>query len=110
VHQGEERLKFGSGYMDHGLLFVQPDGSPLHPDLFLRRFHRLTEAAGLPRIRLHDLRHTWASLALQARIPVKVVSQRLGHANIRITLHTYTHVLPADDLEAAEKVAALFLG
>ena len=67
-------------------------------------------AAGLPRIRLHDVRHSYASAALAAGIPAKVVSERLGHATIAITMDTYSHVLPGLDAEAAGTVARLILG
>jgi integrase len=72
-----------------------------------KRFDRLREAATLPRIRLHDLRHTHASLALQAGVHVKVVSERLGHATVSMTLDTYSHVIPAMHEDAASLVAAL---
>ncbi|MCH8983428.1 MAG: tyrosine-type recombinase/integrase [Acidobacteria bacterium] len=58
-------------------------------------------------MRFHDLRHTWASIAVQAGIHPKIVSERLGHSNIGITLDTYSHVVPAMDRQAAEEVAAL---
>jgi len=61
---------------------------PLHPDLISDWFERLAREAGLPKIRLHDIRHSYASAALAAGIPAKVVSERLGHANIAITLDT----------------------
>ena len=61
----------------------------------------------LPRIRLHDLRHTWATLALQAGIDVKIMSERLGHASATITWDTYQHVTPAMQSDAAERVANL---
>lgn len=64
---------------------------------------------GLPPIRLHDLRHGWATLALQAGIHPKVVQERFGHANISITLDTYSHVTAGLHEEAAEMVAALFV-
>jgi len=63
----------------------------------------------LPRIRLHDLRHTWATLALESGIHPKVVQERLGHANVSITLDLYSHVSPAMQSDAAERVAALFV-
>lgn len=65
---------------------------------------------GLPHIRLHDLRHSYASAALAAGVPTKVASERLGHASIAITLDTYSHVLPNMQEEAAEQVARLILG
>ena len=70
------------------------DGRPLDPDVVTKAFHRTVEKAGLKDIRLHDLRHTHATLMLKAGAHPKVVSERLGHANIGITLDTYSHVLP----------------
>jgi integrase len=61
-----ERMLMGAGFSDHGLVFCRPDGGPLHPERFSRTFSRETAHAGLPAIRLHDLRHTWATLALSA--------------------------------------------
>ena len=79
----------------------------MSPDSVLHMLHRVLKRAGLPKVRLHDLRHTHASLALQAGVHPKVVSERLGHANIGITLDTYSHCLPALSEEAAVRVAAL---
>lgn len=111
VRQIEERRILGLGKpAEEALVFTALDGSPLHPGQFSTSFDRLVKAAGLPRIRLHDLRHTHATLALQAGIHPKVVSERLGHANIAITLDTYSHVIPALQEEAADKVAALVFG
>jgi integrase len=90
-----------------GLVFSRAGGEPLHPTLFSYRFQRQVELAGLRRIRLHDLRHTHATHALQAGVHPKVVSERLGHSSITITLDTYSHVLPSMQREAAERVAAL---
>jgi integrase len=72
-------------------------------------FQKAVAASGQSRIRLHDLRHTHATLALQAGIHPKVVSERLGHANISITLDVYSHAIPAMEEEAAAKIAALFM-
>ena len=80
---------------------------PLHPERATRLFHKASRKAGVPEIRLHDLRHSNASLALSAGIHPKVVSERLGHANIGITLDTYSHLLPALSEEAPCRVAAL---
>jgi integrase len=109
AQQAEERALIGAGYVDSGLVFTRPDGRPLHPDLISDWFQRLAREAGLPRIRLHDVRHSYASAALAAGIPAKVVSERLGHANIAITLDTYSHVLPGLDAEAANTVARFIL-
>jgi integrase len=105
--QRKERLVVGAGWIDHGLVFCRYDGSPLHPDLVTRRFRTLVEQAGLPKIRLHDLRHTYATLALRAGVHPKVVSERLGHATVGITLDLYSHVAPSLDEQAAETVAGL---
>jgi integrase len=108
--QAEERLVVGPGYQESGFVFTKLDGEPIHPRRFSDWFEQRTRAAQLPAIRLHDLRHSYASAALRAGVPAKVVSERLGHANISITLDTYTHVLPAQDAQAAVSVARLILG
>jgi integrase len=95
--------------MDSGLVFTRPDGSPIHPDLITDWFRRLARAAGLPSIRLHDVRHSYATAALAAGIPAKVVSERLGHATIAITMDVYSHVIPGMDAQAANAVASLIL-
>ena len=92
------------------LLFVWANGRPLHPDTITALFHKHSAAAGLPRIRLHDVRHSYATAALKAGVPPKVISERLGHANAAFTLQTYTHVIPGMDEDAASTVAALILG
>lgn len=99
--QAEERLLLGSDYDDHDLAFARPDGSPIHPELLSRAFERLARAAGLPKIRFHDLRHTHASLLLKAGVPIKVVSERLGHATPSFTLDVYGWVMPGMQAEAA---------
>jgi integrase len=70
----------------------------------------LVRAAGLPWIGLHGLRHTHATMALQAGVPAKVVQERLGHSSVKITLDTYSHVLPNMQRDAAERVAELIFG
>jgi len=94
---------------DPVLLFVWPDGRPLHPDTITALFHKHCQAAGLPRIRLHDVRHSYASAALLAGVPPKVISERLGHATAAFTLQTYAHVIPGMDEDAASTVADLIL-
>jgi len=86
------------------------NGRPYHPERFSREFDRMVERLGMRRIRLHDLRHTWATLALQAGVPLKVVSERLGHATTAVTADTYSHVAPGMQTDAAERVAALIFG
>jgi integrase len=107
----EERLALGLGApTEDGPVFTDIEGGPLHPVQFSDRFDRLVREAGVPRIRFHDLRHTHATLSLQAGIHPKVVSERLGHASVGITLDTYSHAIPALQEEAAAKVAALVFG
>lgn len=102
-----ERSVMGEAYADADLVFCREDGASLHPDLFSDAFWRHAKAAQLPRIRFHDLRHTHATLALAAGIHPKVVSERLGHASITITLDTYSHAIPAMQETAASLVASL---
>ncbi len=107
--QVEERLMLGKGWQDHDLVFCKVDGEPLHPERFSREFARRVERYDLPKLTLHGLRHTWATLALRAGIHPKVVQERLGHANISVTLDTYSHVTSGMQREAAEQVARLFV-
>ena len=106
-HQKEERLAQGALWKDTGYVFTKEDGEPYHPERVSKLFTQASKRAGLPRIRLHDLRHTYATLALGAGVHPKIVSERLGHANIGITLDCYSHCLPALSEEAACRVAAL---
>jgi integrase len=105
-----ERLIMGAGCTDHGLVFCRPDGEPLHPERFSRTFMIEAARAGLPRIRCHDLRHTWATLALSAGEHPKVVQERLGHANVSITLDVYSHVTEGLHGDAAARVAVIIFG
>lgn len=100
----EERLAAGEAYQDHGLLFCREDGTPYSPDHVSKRFQRLAAEADLPPIRLHEARHTAATLALEAGIDRKIVSTRLGHSTVRITEDLYTHVRQAVEDQAAETV------
>jgi hypothetical protein len=107
--QAADRAAVGPAYAGSGLVFTHPDGSPIHPQRFSDWFRQRVRAAGLPAIRLHDLRHSYATAALAAGIPAKVVSERRGHATIAITMDTYSHVLPGLDERAAATVARLIL-
>ena len=109
IRQEQERADVGSAWRDSGLVFTRPEGSPIHPDLITDWFRRLARAARLPPIRLHDVRHSYATAALAAGIPAKVISERLGHATIAITLDVYSHVIPGMDAQAADAVASLIL-
>lgn len=104
----EERIALGLGAPKaDDLVFTREDGAPLHPGEFAKRFRRLVKDAGLKTIRFHDLRHTHATIALQAGVHVKVVSERLGHSGVGITLDTYSHAIPAMESEAATRVMEL---
>lgn len=92
--QAKEKLLLGPAYQDHGLVFCKEDGTPYNPKDFTKMFQRVLKNAGLPKIRLHDLRHTHATLALKKGIHPKVVQERLGHSNIHTTLDIYSHVSP----------------
>ncbi|MFA9430764.1 site-specific integrase [Egicoccus sp. AB-alg2] len=89
------------------LVFTRPDGSPWRPEEVSDRWRRQWPGLELPVIRLHDLRHTHATLLLQAGVPIKVVSERLGHSKVALTLDVYAHVLPAMDQAAADAIGAL---
>jgi len=88
------RIQLGISLNADDFVFIRPDGSPINPNAITLAFRRIIKRAGLKGIRIHDLRHTHASLMLKAGIHPKVVSERLGHANIGITLDLYGHVLP----------------
>jgi integrase len=105
--QATLRIRAGSIWKDNDLVFAREDGSPIDPDVVSTQFYRLTARAGLPRIRLHDIRHTHATLLLMAGVHPKVVSERLGHSSILITLDTYSHVLPGLQEDAVDRFAAV---
>jgi integrase len=97
-----ERAEFGPGYHDYGLLFCWEDGRPPHPDTITRRFHKLAEAAGLPKINLHDVRHSYATAGRDAEIDSKALSSRIGHADVAFTMRQYVQ----SDLEVDRQVPA----
>lgn len=101
ARQAEERLAWGPGYTDGGLCFASEDGSLLNPERVTKAFDRHRKAAGLPPATFHSLRHSHATALLQAGVPIKTVSQRLGHSSATVTLRVYSHVLPGDDANAA---------
>jgi integrase len=86
---------------DDSWVFTDGDGQPIHPHALSQAFERIARNAGVRIIRLHDLRHTHGSLLIKEGVPVKVVSERLGHANIAFTIQTYQHVLPGMQADAA---------
>lgn len=110
ARQLTERMALGAGYADQDLVVALPHGSPVHPKRLSYYFAKASRAAGLEPIRLHDLRHTHATLALRAGVHPRIVQERLGHANVGITLDTYSHVDLDMQAAAAARVAALVTG
>ncbi|MFD9944137.1 tyrosine-type recombinase/integrase [Nonomuraea sp. NPDC059023] len=108
--QREQQLAAGETWRGTGFVFTQSDGDRLHPQHVSDQFLWLAYLAGLPPIRLHDLRHGAASLMLAAGVEIKVVQETLGHTSSAFTADTYTSVFPQVAMAAAEKTAALLLG
>jgi integrase len=105
--QQGKRLQRDASLAPDDLVFAQDDGSPIHPGCFSQIFGRRVATARVPRIRFHDLRHTHATLALRAHVHPKIVSERLGHSTIAITLDIYSHCIPSMQREAADAIGAL---
>lgn len=105
--QDREREYAGEVWIETGYVFVREDGEPLDPDRISHLFRLTAGEAGVPRIRLHDLRHTAAALALATGMHPKVMSDRLGHSSIAITLDVYGHLVPGLQEDAAATVGAL---
>lgn len=107
LKQIEERLAAGLPHREDGLVFTNASGKPVHPSTLRGAWGKLAKAAGLERLRFHDLRHAHASLLLQQGVHPKIVSERLGHSGVNITLDTYSHVLPGLQAEAAARLDEL---
>ena len=115
-HQRELMMANRTTYEDHGLVFAKEQedvqtpkaalGQPC-PALVMRHYRRIIKAAGVRRIKVHGMRHTVATLALSAGVPVQVVAKRLGHAQASMTLEVYAHALPDMQRDAATKLGAL---
>ena len=99
----------GRTWRESGYVFTRPDGKPLHPNAMTKRLRFLSDACGLPPVKLHDLRHGAAALAHAAGADLKTVQDQLGHASIVLTADTYTSVLPTVQHKAAEATARLIL-
>jgi integrase len=115
--QNAERLRLGPRWVDEGLVFTRGEyrlreghmaGGPLNGDKVTERFKRKAAALGLPVIRLHDMRHGWATFALQAGVALKVVQEQLGHSSYHVTANIYSHVGADLQREAAETVTRMF--
>ncbi|MDG4760292.1 site-specific integrase [Micromonospora sp. WMMD710] len=105
ARRAEWQLAAGPAWPDTGLFFVRPDGRPWHPNAVTQRFRRLIRKAGLPPIRLHDLRHSAATIALDAGVDIKVLSDQLGHSTTTLTRDTYQSVTKQLRQDAADAVA-----
>ncbi len=102
-----ERPPIVQSCWNHQLAFCRDDGYPLEPDFVSQRFRRLVRRTGLPPIRFHDLRHTFATLSLKAGIPTEVVSRILGHKHPGTTQAIYQHAVPALEEESISRFAEL---
>lgn len=108
TRQLELRLQLGSEWQDNDLVFCAELGTPLDGSNVYHRLQRDLDRAGLPRMRLHDLRHTAATLMLVEGVNPKVVQEMLGHANVTLTLATYSHVLPTLQRDATDRLDSAF--
>jgi len=105
-----ERRDLGPDYRDHGLLFCWENGIPPHPDTITRRFKKLSAAAGLPEIDLHDVRHSYATAGRNAKIDWKALSKRIGHADVAFTMKQYVQTDLEADRQVANTLAELIIG
>ncbi len=110
LRQGQDRLLVGSAWIDTGLVFTTAVGGLLHPRNIVRAFDLAVERAGVPRIRIHDLRHTAATVALREGVHPKLVQEMLGHANVAITLDTYSHASEDMHKVASERIGRALFG
>lgn len=109
LRQDGEREKWGPAYEDSGRVFTYENGRQLRPDLVSQVFGRVVKESKLTRIRFHDLRHLHASLLIAAKVPLAIVSKRLGHSTIAITADLYGHMLRDANREAAEAAASMLV-
>lgn len=107
ARQAVERAEWTEAYEDDDLVFARANGAPLRPDWVLHRFHELTEQAGLPRVRLHDLRHLAATLMITSGVPLTLVSKTLRHTTSGITADLYGHLTKEAALAAADSLGAV---
>jgi integrase len=107
VRQLEMRLAAGKRWQESGFVFTTPNGTVLDPRNVTRAFKSILAANSLPPIRIHDLRHSCATLLLAQGVSPRVVMETLGHSQVSLTLNTYSHVLPALQEDAASKMDAI---
>lgn len=107
VEQMEQRLRVGPAWQDYDLVCCREDGTPIRPDSITVLYKAILRRAGLPPVRFHDLRHTHATLLLGQGVHPKVVSERLGHSQIAVTMDLYSDVTLPMQQEAVRKLDAL---
>ena len=110
MRQKTERLLAGERWRETGLVFTTTIGTPLDDRNVRKAFRELLDAAELPPMRIHDLRHTCASLLLAQGVHPRVVMETLGHSQISLTLDTYSHVMPTLERDAADRMDAVLTG
>jgi len=108
VAQEQACIKAGEKWIEQGIVFSNTIGGFLSSNILRFLFHDLLKDAGLPDMRFHDLRHSAATILRGARVQLKIVSERLGHASIATTADIYSHVLPEMQQEVADKIDGLF--
>ena len=107
-HQLQERLALGPAYRGKDLVFANALGEPVHQSSLRNAWLQIVKKAGVRQLRFHDLRHAHASLLLRQGVHPKIVSDRLGHSGIGITMDTYSHVMPGLQAQAAAQLNGLF--
>ena len=107
ARQLEHRLTLGEAWQDHNLVTTSPLGTPVAPASARKTWHSLRRRLGLATVRLHDLRHTYASLLMAAGVSPRVVQERLGHSSVTMTLGTYSHTTPALHADATLRLEQL---
>jgi hypothetical protein len=110
ARQNEHRLQPGAAWVDNGLIFPSSMGTPIWPDNLTRDYNRVIELAGVPRIRVHDIRHTAATLAIKLGANMLAVSKQLGHAGPSITTNIYGHVDAEMQRGVSSAVASAMFG
>ncbi len=106
ARQDAERAAWGEAYQDDGLVFCRENGAPHRPNDVRQRFHKLSDAAGLPRVRVHDLRHLAATIMITVGVPLALVSKTLRHSRTGITADLYGHLTREAATAAADALGA----
>jgi integrase len=110
AQQNQDKLDAGPLYKNNDLVVCTSAGTPMIPRNLMRTYYNLLDKCDVPRIRFHELRHTHATLLLKENVNPKIVAERLGHADVRITLDKYSHLLPDMQRDAVDQFSAAFFG